>query len=1054
MKTKSLFFLAFILAIAGLFIACKDPNSSDSTQGDSSVVVTGATLADKLQWLASNAASNTHYSLEVNNDEFLNPYVLSYSGKSNISIQLTGTEIGNVKTVELYGSGSLFTINKGVTLVLNKNIVLKGITNNSAPLVMVDGGNLTLNNGSKITGNRISSSGSGVYLNSGTFTMNGGEISGNTVSSSGGGGGVYVGGGTFTMNGGEISGNTVSSSGGGGGVYVDGGTFTMKGGKISGNTASSNSSYYSPSGGGVYVGGGSFSMTGGEISGNTASSYGGGVYIGTVDKSRFEKNGGIITGYSSDTENGNAVKSGNYVLNGNGHAVYAGHSDSRFFRHKEATSGQQNNLTYIRNEPSPPTISGDWDVPVPESPGTPVVTASSGSLTVQWTAVERALSYEVWIGTTNNSASATKRADVFGVYTMLTGLVNGTTYYVWLKAKNDTGASGFSPMASGTPLASFTTPPAPQAAPSVNAGNAQLVVSWQAVEGALSYEVWLGTTINPTTAAKYGDDISGLSLVITGLTNGTTYYVWIKAKNNVGTSDFSPMASGKQFIGNMGTVTLVSGNGQLTASWSIVAGAEQYEVYYSTSNSIPATPAQTISTTTATITSLINGTTYYIWVNGRNTTGAISTSTVVSGKPLGTPGAPTVSSDYNQLFVSWTAVAGADEYEVYYGTGTPTTLAATTSEPIVFITGLTYGITYHVRLRAKNSIGISDYGPSASGIPSNERSPGLYRSDEKIGNHNLNTALSYISANAVSGDDYLILLGEDESASPMNLYYSGKTVGITLLGYGGERKITLHSNGSLFRIYDYVTLTIDENISLIGINTNNIALVSVGQNGILVLNGGTISGNTSSGNFGGIFVNGGTLIMNGGTISGNTSLNYGGGGVCVQSNGMVNGTFTMNGGTISGNTSSSSSYGGGGIYVNNGTLTMYGGTISGNTSSNYGGGIYVNNGTLTMYGGTISGNTANYGGGIYVNSYQNSGTFKKLLHSDGGQNSGIIYGLEETGVDANGVPLKNTASNNANGHAVYFSSSLKRNTKADQADYIDTETGRGLSTSGNPPFGQ
>ena len=87
-------------------------------------------------------------------------------------------------------------------------------------------------------------------------------------------------------------------------------------------------------------------------------------------------------------------------------------------------------------------------------------------------------------------------------------------------------------------------PSAPATAPTITAGSGQLTVSWRAVEGATVYEVWTGTANNSNTAAKWGSDVSGLSAVITGLTNGTTYYVWVKAKNNVGTSGFSPVASG------------------------------------------------------------------------------------------------------------------------------------------------------------------------------------------------------------------------------------------------------------------------------------------------------------------------------------------------------------------------------------------------------------------------------------------------------------------------------------------------------------------------------
>jgi len=221
--------------------------------------IVGETLTEKFQWINSNAESHNTYILEVSKDEFLGPQDLSFSGKNNISIQLIG--IGGEKTIERYGSGLLFTIMNNVTLILNENIVLKDGSVNV-------GGNLIMNNNSKINGSVSVSNG-------GTFTMNGGKIPR-----------VSVSGGTFTMNGGEISGNTSGS----GGVYISDGTFTMNGGEISGNTVSS--SYSSYGGGGVYVSG-TFTMTGGEISGNTttSSSYfsggGGGVYIDS--NSRFEK---------------------------------------------------------------------------------------------------------------------------------------------------------------------------------------------------------------------------------------------------------------------------------------------------------------------------------------------------------------------------------------------------------------------------------------------------------------------------------------------------------------------------------------------------------------------------------------------------------------------------------------------------------------------------------------------------------------------------------------------------------------------------------------------
>ena len=382
-------------------------------------MVSGATLAAKLNWLQTNAQSNCNYIIEVSADESISPSTLSYSERSNIGIILIGT--GAVRTVSLSSVGSLFTVEHGVTLVLGNNITLQGRNDNTASLVYVDyDGTLVMNAGSVVTGNTTTSDGGGVYVY-GTFTMNGGEISNNTCSSGErertGGGGVYVGG-TFTMNGGEISGNNASDGGGGvyvhgiftmnggeisnntcpsgergntggGGVYV-GGTFMMSGGKISGNTGSSSMTGSIGNGGGVYVNG-TFTMAGGEISGNTGFHNGGGVFVyfngaftmnggiisgntvsitnpydnhsggGGVYVSQygtfFTKTGGTIYGYSAgDTVNSNVAKhNSGTVQNSHGHAV-----NTSGTKRRETTAGTGVNLSYDSTV-DPPTFSGAWE---------------------------------------------------------------------------------------------------------------------------------------------------------------------------------------------------------------------------------------------------------------------------------------------------------------------------------------------------------------------------------------------------------------------------------------------------------------------------------------------------------------------------------------------------------------------------------------------------------------------------------------------------------------------------------------------------------------------
>ncbi|WP_461256588.1 beta strand repeat-containing protein [Treponema sp. R80B11-R83G3] len=712
--------------------------------------------------------------------------------------------------------------------------------------------------------------------------------------------------------------------------------------------------------------------------------------------------------------------------------------------------------------------------------GTITVGIGNEQVSLSWSTVAGADQYDVYYSTTNSiPASASQTINAQTTTAAISSLTNNTTYYFWVKPKNTTGAGAVSAVVSGKPLGNMGTV-------TLVSANSQLTASWTAVTGADQYEVYYNTTNSIPASASQTINAPTTTAAISSLTNGTTYYVWVKPKNATGTGDASAVVNAKP-IGNMGAVTLVSGSGQLTASWTAVAGADEYDVYYSTSSTMPGSPTQAVSTTTATISSLTNGTTYNVWVKPKNANGAGTVSTVVSGKPLGTPGTPILSPDYRQLILTWTTVAGADEYEVYYGTSsTPTTLATTTDGTQAYITGLTAGTTYYVRLRAKNANGVSAYGPSASGTPDNVRRPGLYRSAVKIGNQNLTDSLTYISTNAVTNDDFYIVLGLDESVSPKTLDYSNKIVGITLLGYSVERTITLNANGSLFTIRTGVTLILDENITLVGRSANNNSLVSLNGGNFIMNNGAKITGNTyssysSTSPFrygGGVYVSSGTFTMGGGEISSNTAdygggvyvgsgttftMNNGkisvntvsndGGGVYVGSSGTFiinggeisgnttpygggsgggvqianNGAFTMNGGDISGNTGGD----GGGVFVGYSGFTMSGGEISGNSSSEKGGGVYVYSGTFNMNGGKISSNTASgsssysYGGGVYV---EDDSTFTmtggEISGNTADRAGGGVYVSGGTFTKSGGGTITGYASDPVNGNVVKDSSGV------------------------------
>jgi uncharacterized repeat protein (TIGR02543 family) len=264
-----------------------------------------------------------------------------------------------------------------------------------------------------------------------------------------------------------------------------------------------------------------------------------------------------------------------------------------------------------------------------------------------------------------------------------------------------------------------------------------------------------------------------------------------------------------------------------------------------------------------------------------------------------------------------------------------------------------------------------------------------------------------VSTISDGGDDknYIINVIADFTVTGITTASFGSVTGVTVSLRGTGRTLSLSGNGSILRIAANQTAILRD-VTLRGDISNYTSLVYV--NGTFIMNGGEITGNTTTPSYymgdyrggtnggGGISVHGGTFIMNGGKISGNTVGNNGkgGGGVNVDGAEDGGGTFTMNGGEISGNTASS----GGGVYMQGRTFTMNGGEISGNRAGYGGGGVLCSRGTFTMNGGKISGNTGNSGNGggvcVYGDTFtMNGGTISGNTASD---NGGGVYVYGDT----------------------------------------------------------
>jgi len=268
------------------------------------------------------------------------------------------------------------------------------------------------------------------------------------------------------------------------------------------------------------------------------------------------------------------------------------------------------------------------------------VTPQDGKLLVQWTKVAAfkgvTPTYELYW-----SATDTPGGDHITVYSNASQLVQGVIpnlmnrqgYYVWVKAVFEgLGESGFSPASYAIPIP----PPEKPGTITVYAGHQMLELGWDAVEDASAYEVYYSASggAEPPSGAEM-KTISEPGVALHGLSNGTSYTVWVRAVNTAGISGYRTTTGAPSTGGGSpaapGSITARGGDSKVTVTWAQVHGVPAYILYYSTtdnfSNPAPSAGPTVLSAApenTADITGLSNGTTYYVWVVSSNGAGGNS----------------------------------------------------------------------------------------------------------------------------------------------------------------------------------------------------------------------------------------------------------------------------------------------------------------------------------------------------------------------------------------------------------------------------------------------
>ena len=208
----------------------------------------------------------------------------------------------------------------------------------------------------------------------------------------------------------------------------------------------------------------------------------------------------------------------------------------------------------------------------------------------------------------------------------VTGLTNGMTYTFTVTATNAAGTSPASAKSNSVKPVGPTAP-LPPASVKATAGNAQATVTFTAPADGGSPITGYTVTSSPGGITQSG---TGSPIIVTGLTNGTTYTFTVTATNAIGTGTASAKSNSVKPVGPMApkaptSVKATAGNAQATVTFTAPAdGGSPITGYTVTSSPGGLTASGTAAPIT--VTGLTNGTAYTFTVTATNDVGTSPSS--------------------------------------------------------------------------------------------------------------------------------------------------------------------------------------------------------------------------------------------------------------------------------------------------------------------------------------------------------------------------------------------------------------------------------------------
>ncbi|MCM1524574.1 MAG: hypothetical protein NC120_08975, partial [Ruminococcus sp.] len=343
----------------------------------------------------------------------------------------------------------------------------------------------------------------------------------------------------------------------------------------------------------------------------------------------------------------------------------------------------------------------------------PVITKATpgnGCVTLTWTAVSGATQYRVY---TYFNGTYKAIANVTGTTYTVTGLTNGirTGFLVKSYANGVWSPYSTADIVYATPAGAAVKPVITKAVP----GNGKVTLTWTAVSGATQYRVY--TYINGVYKAIA--NVTGTTYTVTGLTNGIRTGFLVKSYANGAWSPYS--TADIVYATPAGTAAkpvitkAVPGNGCVSLTWTAVSGATQYRVYTYLNNTYKA--IANVTGTSYTVTGLTNGvrTGFLVKAYANGAWSPYTTADNVYATPAGTVAKPVITKAVpgnGTVALTWTAVSGASQYNVYTYLNGVYAMIASVRGTSYTVTGLTNGVKTGFLVRAYSNGAWSDYSAS------------------------------------------------------------------------------------------------------------------------------------------------------------------------------------------------------------------------------------------------------------------------------------------------------------------------------------------------------